>query len=161
MLFFFFLSFPHECPDLKHLGYRRFCLRIQDVMFPSGKLHCSFSYHCSLSFLPLDLPLEVSRFILMALGLPALHSQGVFPGHWWRGLTISTWDNDMSRAQMLRDPQLPLPSVVAEWKILMGLLGAPLQVVKHKSQLDTPVKKTPYYCHRWWPPRIILLCTSQ
>ena len=48
-----------------------------------------------------------------------------------------------------------------EWKILMRLLGAPLQLVKHKSQLDTPVKKTPYFCHRWRPPRIILLCTSQ
>lgn len=42
-----------------------------------------------------------------------------------------------------------------------GAAGGSTTGVKHKSQLDTPVKKTPYFCHRWWPPRIILLCTSQ
>lgn len=77
---------------------------------------------------------------------------------------VIQWDESC----MLRDLQLPLPSVVTEWIMLVGfykrnvmLLGAPVQIVKHKSQLDTPVKKIPDFCHRWWSPWIILLYTYQ
>lgn len=60
--------------------------------------------------------------------------------------------------------QVLLQSGKSSWGFIKEMSccwGAPLQVVKHKSQLDTWQKKTPYFCHHWRSPRIILLCTYQ